>query len=115
LAGVQVSINTGGAPGDANPRKQVAEVSLTRFHLTISASWFVALSAGLILRLALGGPVSLAFALAVLLLGCLPVIVLVFVFQGPPPKTIAEVLYDAGQEAGPGRAALARIERRADR
>lgn len=78
-------------------------MSLSRFHILAIAGWFVTLLGVLGLGAALGVPFTFVQALGLLLLACLPPFVLVTVFRGAPPNTIAQVLYNAGQTPTPGR------------
>ncbi len=64
-------------------------------------SWCLAAAVLFGVRLALGLPPSLAGGIAIVLLGCVPAVVLMKVFRGAPPQSIAQVLYDAERVAGP--------------
>ena len=44
-------------------------------------------------------PGTLPWSVAILALGSIPVVVLLVVFRGAPPNTIAQVLYDTDQTA----------------
>ena len=66
-------------------------------RLTAISSWLVALVVLFAIRVVLGGPTSLAEGVSLIALGCIPALVLMVVFRGAPPQTIAEVLHDAEQ------------------
>ena len=87
-------------------------MSLNRFHLTVVTIWFAALLAVLGLRIVMDVPTSIVEGMGLILLGCAPALILVSVFRGAPPQTIAQVLYDAEQDANAGRDALARLHDR---
>jgi hypothetical protein len=76
-------------------------VSLHRFQLTIITLGFTAPIAVLGIRLALGSPVTVGLSLALLLAGCVPAAVMLTVFRGAPPRTIAQVLYDTDRTTSP--------------
>lgn len=84
----------------------------TRLRFVIVACWFTLLAAVPAAGFLLGRPLSPASVLALVLLGCLPVVVLLVVFRGPPPQTVGEVLYEAHRTPSPVRIALGRLERR---
>ena len=67
----------------------------TRVHLMFVGAWFTLIATGVGTTVALGGLLTPAQTLGVLLLTFLPVIVMVGVFRGTPPPTIGEVLYEA--------------------
>ena len=67
----------------------------TRVHLMLVGAWFTIIVIGVGTIVALGGLLTPAQTLGVILLAFLPVIVMVGVFRGTPPPTIGEVLYEA--------------------
>jgi hypothetical protein len=79
--------------GASVPREVV--VSLTRFHFMALGGWFMAVVVALGVRAALGVPPSLLEALGGLAIALAPALMVLTVFRGAPPQTIAEVLYDA--------------------
>jgi hypothetical protein len=79
--------------------------SLNRFRLTIISSWFAALVVLFAVRVVLGGPTSFTAGMGLILLGCVPAFVLMVVFRGAPPQTIAEVLHHAERTSNMRRAA----------
>ena len=70
-------------------------MSLTRFHFVALAGWFMAVVLTLSVRTALGVPPSITEVAAALAVALAPALMLLTVFRGAPPQTIAEVLYDA--------------------
>jgi hypothetical protein len=82
-----------------DPIPKEVPVSLTRFHLTILAAWFMTLVVALAIRVAAGPPLSFAGAVGAMALGCVPAVVLLMVFRGAPPQTIAEVLHETERPA----------------
>lgn len=85
---------------------------LTRLRFVIAACWVALLAAVPAAGFLLGWPLSSAGVLALVILGCLPVVVLLVVFRGPPPQTVAEVLYEMHRTPSEVRIALDRLERR---
>jgi hypothetical protein len=82
-------------------------VSLKRVHVLILTGWFISLIAAIGIFLGPGLPGTWPLSAALFVLGCAPVAVLLAVFQGAPPQTVAEILYDADQSgAGIGRTRL---------
>ena len=82
-------------------------MSFNRFHVILMAAWFTSLIAAIGIFLGPGLPATWPQSAALFVLGCAPVAVLLAVFQGAPPQTIAEILYDADQSAvGIGRTRL---------
>ena len=79
--------------------------SLNRFHMTVVSSWLVALVMLFAVRVVPGGPTSFTAGVGLILLGCVPAFVLMVVFRGAPPQTIAEVLHDAERTPNMRRAA----------
>ena len=75
-------------------------MSLTRFHIVLIAVWLVSLIATIRIFLGPGMPSTLPQTIALLALGSIPIVVLLVVFRGAPPHTIAQVLYDTDQTAG---------------
>jgi hypothetical protein len=57
--------------------------------------WFMAVVLALSVRAALGVPPSFVEAAAALAVALAPALMVLTVFRGAPPQTIAEVLYDA--------------------
>jgi len=87
-------------------------VSLNRFHLTVMAAWFMTLAVVVGIRLVAGVGPSLTGAFGVVVLGCVPAVILLMVFRGAPPRTIAEVLHEAerpGRDRGSLAARLAKL------
>ena len=70
-------------------------MSLTRFHFMALGGWFMAIVLTLSVRAALGLPPSIAEAAAALAVALAPAFMILTVFRGAPPQTVAEVLYDA--------------------
>jgi len=75
----------------------MTDMSLHRLRLTIITLGFTAPIVVLGIRFAMGLPATLGQSLALVLPGCVPAIVAVTVFRGPPPRTIGQVLYDTDQ------------------
>jgi hypothetical protein len=74
-------------------------VSLNRLHLILVAAWLISLVVITGFLLGPGMPSTLPQTIAVLALGSIPVVVLLVVFRGAPPRTIAQVLYDTDRTA----------------
>ncbi len=70
-------------------------MSTNRLRVVVVAGWFAALIAMLGAGVALGVPATLTQTVEVFLVGCIPAMVLLKVFRGAPPPTVAQVLYDA--------------------
>ena len=70
-------------------------MSLIRSHFLIAALWLTGVFTLLSTLVSAQVGLTLPSSVALLLLACLPVIVMVGVFRGAPPETIAEVLYVA--------------------
>lgn len=81
-------------------------MSLNRFHLTAMSAWFMTLVVVLGIGLTAGIEPSLTGAFGAAVLGCVPAIILLMVFRGAPPRTIADVLHHA-EGSNRGRAARA--------
>jgi len=74
-------------------------VSLTRIQLCIIGSW-IALATSLVAgSVVLGIPASAGATAGLLILGSAATTMLVGVFRGAPPDTIAQVLYKGEQRA----------------
>jgi hypothetical protein len=69
-------------------------MSLGRTHSTLITIWVVAVLLFIGVSLANGTPITLAWSVGVLALGCLPPAILLTIFRGAPPRTIGQVLYD---------------------
>lgn len=69
-------------------------MSLTRMHVIATAAWLVLVTGTLGFRMATSGAPALGESLGWLLVGTLPVLVLLRVFRGAPPETVAQVLYN---------------------
>jgi hypothetical protein len=74
-------------------------VSLNRLHIILVAGWLLSLIVIIGIFLGPGMPGTLPWSVAILALGSIPVVVLLVVFRGAPPHTIAQVLYDTDQTA----------------
>jgi hypothetical protein len=74
-------------------------VSLNRLHIILIAGWLISLIVTIGIVLGPGMPGTLPRSVAILALGSIPVVVLLVVFRGAPPNTIAQVLYDTDQTA----------------
>jgi hypothetical protein len=85
-------------------------VSLSHLRVAVSLAWFGAMSLGLAVATNFGWVMSPARLATLFALGSLPLMVFAVVFRGRPPQTIAEVIYEARQDANPSRAGLRRIE-----
>jgi hypothetical protein len=94
-----------------DPTPKEVAVSLNRFHLTALAAWFMTLVVALAIRIAAGLPLSLAGAVGAMALGCVPAMVLLMVFRGAPPQTVAEVLHEAERPARRRAIPATRLER----
>jgi len=70
-------------------------VSLSRFHFIALGGWFMAVILTVAVRTAIGLPPSFVEAIAALAVALAPALMVMTVFRGAPPQTIAEVLYDA--------------------
>jgi hypothetical protein len=70
-------------------------VSLSRFHFIALGGWFMAVILTVAVRTAIGLPPSFVEAVAALAIALAPALMVMTVFRGAPPQTIAEVLYDA--------------------
>jgi len=70
-------------------------VSLSRFHFIALGGWFMAVILTVAVRTALGLPPSFVEAMGALAIALAPALMVMTVFRGAPPQTIAEVLYDA--------------------
>lgn len=70
-------------------------------QIALMAGWSVAVAGSLGARVAFGGwPGSVVEGLTWLALGCVPPLVMLLVFRGAPPSSIAQVLYDTENAAG---------------
>jgi hypothetical protein len=94
-----------------DPTPKEVAVSLNRFHLTILTAWFMTLVVALAIRTAAGLPLSFAGAVGAMALGCVPAVVLLMVFRGAPPQTIAEFLRETEPPARYRAALTPRLER----
>jgi len=74
-------------------------LSLNRLHIILIAGWLISLIVTIGVFLGPGMPGTLPWSVAILALGSIPVVVLLVVFRGAPPHTIAQVLYDTDQTA----------------
>ena len=74
-------------------------MSLNRLHIILVAGWLLSLIVIIGIFLGPGMPGTLPWSVAILALGSIPVVVLLVVFRGAPPNTIAQVLYDTDQTA----------------
>jgi hypothetical protein len=81
-------------------------MSLNRLQMIVVASWFAVLIAVLGGGAAFGVPFTVGQGVAMLLAGLIPAAVLLGVFRGAPPKTIAQVLYDLEQMPIPAPASM---------
>jgi Na+/melibiose symporter-like transporter len=88
-------------------RNRAFRRSLNRFYMTVISSWFAALVVLFAVRVVLGGPTSLTEGVVLMLIGCVPAFVLMVVFRGAPPQTVAEVLRDAERTSSVRRASAA--------
>jgi hypothetical protein len=70
-------------------------VSLNRFHFIALGGWFTVVALTIGIRTLGGLPPSGAEAAAAVALMLGPALVVLTIFRGAPPQTIAEVLYDA--------------------
>jgi hypothetical protein len=86
-------------------------VSLNRFHLTVMSAWFMTLVVVSGIGLAVGVEPSLTGALGAMVLAIVPAVILLMVFRGAPPRTIAEVLQDAERSHRDRVALAARLEK----
>ena len=88
-------------------------MSLNRFHFIAVGGWLMAVTLTMIVRTTLGVPPSVWEAIAAFSVAVAPALLVLTVFRGAPPQTIAEVLYDAEHTANPVRDRLiARVEGR---
>ena len=68
--------------------------TLSRFRLTVVASWLVVVALSMLARVALTTfPLSLIESVGWLMLACVPAIVVFSVFRGAP-LTMAQMIYD---------------------
>jgi hypothetical protein len=81
-------------------------VSLSRFHFIALGGWFMAVILTVAVRTAIGLPPSFVEAIAALAIALAPALMVMTVFRGAPPQTIAEVLYDAEHTRNLGREQL---------
>lgn len=72
-------------------------MSLRQFHAVAITGWLLVLVTWLGARLTLGLPTSLDQGALWLLSGCVPIVVLLTIFRGAAPPTIAQVIYDTEQ------------------
>ena len=70
-------------------------MSLSRFHFIALGGWFMAVVLTVAVRTAIGLPPSFVEGVAALAIAVAPALMVMTVFRGAPPQTIAEVLYDA--------------------
>ena len=81
-------------------------MSLTRFHLVAIGAWFTVVSLTILVRSVMGLPPSLIEGLVAFGVAVAPVLMVLVVFRGAPPQTIAEVLYEAEHNRNPARQQL---------
>jgi hypothetical protein len=74
-------------------------VSFYRIRLALIALCVATPLGVLGIRGALGYPITISQIFVLLLAGCVPVIVMLGVFRGVAPRTIAQVLYDTDQQS----------------
>lgn len=70
-------------------------MSLGRFHFVAVSGWFVAVILTVAVRTAIGLPPSFIEGMAALAIALAPALMVMTVFRGAPPQTVAEILYDA--------------------
>jgi hypothetical protein len=70
-------------------------VSLSRFHFIALGGWFMAVILTVAVRTAIGLPPSFIEGMAALAIALAPALMVMTVFRGAPPQTVAEILYDA--------------------
>jgi hypothetical protein len=70
-------------------------MSFSRIRLVVLTSWLASLMVVISVGLAFGLVASLWNGALLFLLGCIPAAMLLIVFRGAPPPTVAQVLYDA--------------------
>ena len=81
-------------------------MSLSRFHFIALGGWFMAVILTVAVRTAIGLPPSFVEAIAALAIALAPALMVMTVFRGAPPQTIAEILYDAEHARNLGRQQL---------
>ena len=81
-------------------------MSLSRFHFIALGGWFMAVILTVAVRTAIGLPPSFIEGIAALAVALAPALMVMTVFRGAPPQTIAEVLYDADHARNFGREQL---------
>ena len=74
-------------------------MSLNRLHIILITGWLISLIVTIGIFLGPGMPATLPRSVAIFALGSIPVVVLLVVFRGAPPHTIAQVLYETDQTA----------------
>ena len=70
-------------------------MSLGRFHFIALGGWFVAVILTVAVRTAIGLPPSFIEGMAAFAIALAPALMVMTVFRGAPPQTVAEILYDA--------------------
>ena len=81
-------------------------MSLTRFHWIVMGAWFTAVVLTVVVRISWGLPLSAWEVVAAFGVALAPAPIIMMVFRGAPPQTIAEVLYDAEHTKNPIRERL---------
>ena len=74
-------------------------MTLNRLHVTLITGWFAVFTAMVVGRAVLETGFTLSHTVALFVAWCAPVAILVKVFRGAPPRSIAQVLYDAEHPA----------------
>ena len=81
-------------------------MSLGRFHVVALGGWFIAVILTVAVRTAIGLPPSFIEGMAALAIALAPALMVMTVFRGAPPQTVAEILYDAEHTRNVGREQL---------
>ena len=76
---------------------------LTRHHFIAVGGWVMAVVLAVSVRATLGSPPSVWEVVAAFGVAVAPALLILTVFRGAPPQTIAEVLYDAERTTNPAR------------
>jgi hypothetical protein len=78
-------------------------LTLTRFHFIAVGGWLMAIILAMSVRATLGVPLFAWEGAAALGVAIAPALMILMVFRGAPPQTIAQVLYDAEHTTNPVR------------
>jgi hypothetical protein len=74
-------------------------MSFSRLHVVLMTAWMLSVVAAIAVFFGAGLPGTWPQSAALFVLGCAPVAILLAIFHGAPPQTIAQILYDTDQSA----------------